>query len=138
MYKKKYMNYKNYTYEELNKKYLNLSEERNSLMDECAKLGLPFNEYVEKAKGLTEEILLIRREMRLKETPTMEYGKTWKGDTFTIEEFLELSKSHQLIDDNGTGYYATDNAKSNIIACPSDFEDGEYRKDFTHIIWFNK
>ena len=32
------MNYKNYTYEELNKKYLNLSEERNSLMDECAKL----------------------------------------------------------------------------------------------------
>ena len=61
------MNYKNYTYEELNNKYLVISEKRDSLMDECAKLGLPFNEYVEKAKGLTEEILLIRREMRLTE-----------------------------------------------------------------------
>ena len=58
------MVYKNYTYDELNKKYLNLSEKRDSLMDECAKTGLSFNEYVEKAKDLTEDIFLIRREMR--------------------------------------------------------------------------
>ena len=132
------MNYKNYTYEELNNKYLAISEKRNFLMDECAKSGLPFNEYVEKAKELTEEIFLIRREMRLKEIPTMEYGKKWNGDTFTIEKFLDLCKTHQIIDDDGVGYYATENAKSNVIACPSDFEDDEYRKDFTHVIWFNK
>lgn len=132
------MNYKNYTYEELNDRYLVISEKRDSLMDECAKSGLPFNEYVEKAKELTEEIFLIRREMRLKEIPTMEYGKTWNGDIFTIEKFLNLCKTHQIVDDDGVGYYATENAKSNVIACPLDFEDDEYRKDFTHVIWFNK
>ena len=132
------MDYKKYTYEELNNKYFSLSDKRNSLMDECAKSGLPFNEYVEKAKDLTEEIYFIRREMRLKETPIMDYGKTWKGDTYTLEKFIELCKTRQIIDDDGVGYYATDNAKSNIIACPSDFEDDEYRTDFTHIIWFNK
>lgn len=132
------MNYKECTYRELNNIYLSLAEKRDNMMDECAKAGVPFNEYIEKVKDITEEIFLIRREMRLKETPVMEYGKTWKGDTFTIEKFLELCKSGQIIDDDGFGYYATDNGKSNIIACPSDFEDDEYRKDFTHVIWFNK
>ena len=138
MQKNKNMDYKKYTYEELNNKYLSLSDKKDSLMDECAKSGLPFNEYVEKAKDLTEEIYFIKREMRLKEPPIMDYGKTWKGDTYTLDKFIELCKTHQIIDDDGVGYYATDNAKSNVIACPSDFEDDEYRTDFTHIIWFNK
>ena len=90
------MEYKKYTYEELDKKYLALSEKRDSLMDECAKSGLPFNEYVEKAKDLTEEIYFIRREMRLKETPILDYGKTWKGDTYKLEKFVEMCKSGQM------------------------------------------
>ena len=88
------MNYKECTYKELNNVYLSLSEKRDNIMDECAKAGVPFNEYTEKVKDITEEILLIRREMRLKETPVMEYGKTWKGDTFTIEKFLELCSKY--------------------------------------------
>ena len=51
------MDYKKYTYEELDKKYLSLSEKRDSLMDECAKSGLPFNEYVEKGGSLHEACL---------------------------------------------------------------------------------
>ena len=54
-----------------------------------------YEEFLDKIamQGLTEEIYFIRREMRLKETPILEYGKTWKGDTFTIEKFLDLCKN---------------------------------------------
>ena len=33
---------------------------------------------------------------------------------------------------------AYNNAKSDITAYPSDFIENIYRKDFTHIIWFNR
>jgi hypothetical protein len=33
--------------------------------------------------------------------------------------------------------YLALNWEEDIIVYPSDFEDDYYRKDFTHIIWFN-
>lgn len=132
------MDYKKFTYDELLVKYDSLKEKRSDLMNECAKAGVPFEEFVNKAKDISEDLYYISREMRMKQSPTMEYGKTWKGDTYMMELFIELCKTRQLTDDDGYGYYATENAKSDVLALPSDFENDEYRKDFTHIIWFNK
>lgn len=135
---KVYMEYKNYTYEELLTKRDTLISKRDELMDQCAREGLSFDAYIEKASGITEDIYYISREMRLKQSPTMEYGKTWKGDTYPLDKFIQMCKSGNLIDDDGIGYYATENAKSDICIIPSDCVDNEYRTDFTHIIWFNK
>ena len=106
-------------------------------MNECAKNNLSFTTYKEKAKDLSEKIFIVSREMRLKQPPILDYGKAWKGETLSIEEFKEKSLNNIYTDDDGVGYYATDNAKSNIIAYPSDFKDNQFRTDFTHIIWFN-
>ena len=127
----------NYTYKELEFKKEKLIEERTTIMNDCAKDNLSYSEFMEKARKVSEEIYIINKIIRLKQIPTMEYGKTWKGETLTIENFINDCKNGKYTDDDGFGYYATDNAKSDIIVYPSDFEDDYYRKDFTHIIWFN-
>lgn len=127
----------NYSYIDLENKYKFLLEKRDEIMNECAKNNLSFTTYKEKAKDISEKIFLVSREMRLKQPPILDYGKTWKGETLSIEEFKEKSLNNIYTDDDGVGYYATDNAKSNIIAYPSDFKDNQFRTDFTHIIWFN-
>lgn len=132
------MDYKKYTYEELKNEHSSLFKTKNEIMDKCAKEGASFDDYATEVKEIAEKMYFISREMRLKESPIMEYGKTWKGEFFTIEEFLKHCKDKLFTNEDGVGYYATENAKSNIMACPSDFKDDVYRTDFTHVIWFNK
>jgi hypothetical protein len=43
-----------------------------------------------------------------------------------------------FIDYDGIGNYATNTQMSNIEIYPSDIKSGTYRKDFTHIVWFNR
>jgi HSP90 family molecular chaperone len=130
------MVYKEYTYKELENQYNELMSQRSSIMSECAKNGLSFNDFIEKAKDVSEEIFYISKEMRLKQNPIMEYGKVWNGVTLTIEQFINECNNGMFTDDSCNAYYATDNAKSNILAKPSDFIYDYYRKDFTHVIVF--
>ena len=123
---------------ELIQKQKILEEKKKEIMDDCAKKGLPYSEFMELAKDVSRELYLITQDIRLNQSPTMEYGKTWRGDMYTIEEFIDYCKDNYFTDDDGIGYYATNNAKSDIIAYPSDFKNNIYRTDFTHIIWFNK
>ena len=132
------MDIKKCTYRELEDKRNQLQIKRDEIMNDCAKNNLSFSEFMEKAKDISEEIFLISREMRLKQTPVLEYGKKWRGELYMLEKFIELCEKRVFIDDDGYGYYATNNSKSDIIIYPSDIEANEYRKDFTHIIWFNK
>lgn len=132
------MNYNDLTYNELINKKNEFLLKKKSLIEECAKNNKTYDEYMLIATPIMENIFLIDKEIRIKQTPVMEYGKSWKGDVFTIEEFLTNSINNFFTDNDGIGYYATDSAKSNILVYPSDFEYGIYRKDFTHIIWFNK
>ena len=76
--------------------------------------------------------------MRLKKDATVEFGKNWDGDTYTLDEFISRVNGGAFIDDDGYGYYATDNGKSDITVYPSDIKENIYRNDFTHIIWFNR
>ena len=83
------MDYKKYTYEELKNEHSSLFKTKNEIMDKCAKEGASFDDYATEVKEIAEKLYFISREMRLKESPILEYGKTWKGELFTIEEFLK-------------------------------------------------
>lgn len=132
------MKYENRTYEDLIKEKTRLSDTYDELFNKCAKEGLPFDKFKEEAAPIRQKLYFIDKYLRLKMSPTLSYGKEWKGEIFTIEEFIEMSEDGSLIDYDGVGYYATDEAKSDVEAYPSDFIENLYRKDFTHIIWFNK
>lgn len=60
------------------------------------------------------------------------------GDLFTIEEFIDICKTGYLSDYDGSGFYATDTEQSNIYISPGDIFADKYRKDFTHVKWYNK
>lgn len=61
------------------------------------------------------------------------------GDLMTLSEFVNSCKIGPLFcDSDGSGYYATETQESNIGISPSDVIAGKYRKDFTHVMWYNK
>lgn len=60
------------------------------------------------------------------------------GDHMTLEMFVNACKSGMFIDYDGNGDYATEDQVSDLIVSPSDITSGEYRTDFTHIVWYNK
>lgn len=132
------MDYSKKTYEELLREDEKLDKEYEELSDTCAKEGLSYMEFSEKAKPIKEKLYFISKYLRLKKTPSVEYGKEWKGDLYTLENFISNVKSGAFIDDDGWGYYATETTKSDINIYPSDISENIYRNDFTHIIWFNR
>lgn len=86
-------------------------------------------------------MFIVDKLIRLKEDPVVTYGKEWSGKLYEIEKFKELCGENEqiLTDEDGIGYYATETSKSNIIVKPSDFAyENMIRKDFTHVLWFNK
>lgn len=60
------------------------------------------------------------------------------GDLLELEKFNGLCRSGGFLDSDGFGRYATSTQESSIDASPSDFVQGVYRKDFTHVVWYNK
>ena len=132
------MDYNSKTYEELLRDDSRLSDEYDKLSDESAKEGLSYKEFSEKAKPIKEKLYFISKYIRLKKTPSVEYGKEWKGDLLTMEKFIDVVKNGGFIDDDGWGYYATETTKSDIVVYPSDIKEGLYRNDFTHVIWVNR
>ena len=55
-----------------------------------------------------------------------------------IEHFIECVNSGGFIDYDGSGNYATATQMSNITITPSRVKAGMIRKDFTHVVWFNR
>ena len=60
------------------------------------------------------------------------------GDLFTIEDFRGYCLDGVIMDDDGSGNYATHDQMSNVDAQPSLIEKGEIDLRFTHVVWFNK
>ena len=132
------MDYSKKTYDELVKEESRLDDEYEKISDECAKEGLSYQEFSIKAKPVKETLYFISKYLRLKKTPSLEYGKEWKGDLYELEKFISMVRNGGFIDDDGWGYYATETTKSDISIYPSDISENIYRTDFTHIIWFNR
>lgn len=79
---------------------------------------------------------LIKLYEKTKDYKLTDFKKS--DDHMPISEFISYCKSGFITDYDGVGYYATENKKSNIEVDISDILSGEYRKDFTHIVWYNK
>ena len=118
-----------------------LEEKYSQIETECLKDNLSYAEFCNKAHDVKEKMFIVDKLIRLKEDPVVTYGKEWSGKLYEIEKFKELCGENEqiLTDEDGIGYYATETSKSNIIVKPSDFAyENMIRKDFTHVLWFNK
>lgn len=56
----------------------------------------------------------------------------------TMKEFIECVEDGTFMDYDGWGYYATEDKVSKIAILPSDIGTDAHRKDFTHVVWFNR
>lgn len=129
------MNISNKNYKELLREQTSLKEEYNNIMDDCLKKGLSYNEFCEQAKKIKYDLYLIEKYLRIKQDPIIDYGKNWNGELLTLDNFIIKIKNNEL-NENGIGYYATINSKSNVEVYYSDIIENIYRTDFTHVIWF--
>lgn len=85
----------------------------------------------------TKELDELSRQLRNHQEPKMKEISN-NGDHMTLEEFIECCKSGGFIDYDGSGNYATEDKQSDITILPSDIMAGEYRNDFTHVVWYNR
>lgn len=119
------------------KKQLDEAIEVNMNRWKHAPEGMDFHDY-EWYMSETQNIVdRLSREYRLVQTPKMR-GIPSYGDHMTLEEFVSYCKSGMFIDYDGSGNYATESQESNIDIHPSDVALGKIRKDFTHVVWYNK
>lgn len=56
----------------------------------------------------------------------------------TIEDFVQCCKDGLFVNNDGSGYYATQTEMSDEQALPSILRHGIYNPDYTHVCWFNK
>lgn len=132
------MNYENMQYSEMVSLKENLKKDYEAIEESSLRRNLSFDEFINESKEIREKIYFLDKYIRLKQDPVMTYGKEWNGDIFTTEKFIKYVEEGYFIDEDGFGYYATKNAKSDVEIYPSDITEKIYRKDFSHIIWFNR
>ncbi len=83
-----------------------------------------------------EELDSLRKEFeimeRSREIPSY-------GDLMTLEEFEMAVTCHAFLDEDGTGYYSDGiHMSTNVAAVPSRIIEGDVRREYSHIVWFNK
>jgi hypothetical protein len=122
---------------ELKAQIESLAERLDEKQSECINLNMNWFEYKSVTKPLETEYTDLHRELRMLIEPSMELIPEY-GDHMTIVSFIDNCKAGGFIDYDGSGNYATDKEMSDISVYPSDIKAGKYRKDFTHIVWFNK
>ena len=123
-------------YKELKNRNDELQKEYLARQNELAKKGANWEDMTNELRPIREEIWLNEKRMRLAKDPALSFGKKWKGKTYTLEEFSKMSKSGEITDNDGYGFYATELAKSDIEIYPSDVLTEMVRKDFPNVIWF--
>lgn len=122
--------------DQLKEEYDKLTKEIEAKMTECASRGDSWEKYKDSSRELLVKRMKLSQEIRLIEVPEITYGKEYVGNKIPIEKFTEMAKSGLIKNNDGYGYYATENSVSNISVYPTDFLDDKYRTDFTHILWF--
>ena len=84
-----------------------------------------------RANPLSGELHMIEDEYELNDIPDY-------GDKIPLKTFVDCCKYHGFINDDGEGYYATEDKESSIPAVPSEIVAGFVRKDFPYVVWYNK
>lgn len=55
-----------------------------------------------------------------------------------INDFVSSVESGAFTNDDGHGYYATDEEESNIRVRLAEVKNGRARTEWTHVCWYNK
>jgi hypothetical protein len=140
------MEYDQMSYDDL-KDHINkvLTVEYNEKMDEAYNHTGPNGEpdvrgFMEKVEAASEKISEARTILTLK-TPMDKIKMSTQGkygDLIPLEDFIAYCESGCFIDYDGFGNYATETEESNLTISPSAVRKGQFRKDFTHVMWYNK
>lgn len=128
---------------EQSNRYKELSEITDRLSDEIWDeiMSDKYDTYEDALKGTEEKrsnLGKLYREMRLIKVPDLSPLEDRFGEHLTLTDFIDCCTSGLFIDNDGSGYYATKTEVTDIPISPSDIIEKEYRKDFTHVMWFNK
>lgn len=128
--------------EQLKAEYELLSKERDKVWNqfmEMAGEGIPYDVACKwyDNQNVVSECAELSREIRVLENYELEPFPEY-GTLMSLEEFIAYCKTGFLVNYDGTGKYATEDKMSNIYILPSDVVSGTYRKDFSHVIWFNR
>ncbi len=59
------------------------------------------------------------------------------GDLMPMEEFIECCECGGFINDDGSGNYSDGKFVYGEV-CPSDITGGNVKKEYSHVVWFNK
>jgi len=84
-----------------------------------------------------KKVSLLSREARLLRTPVMEELPDY-AHLMTMKDFVECCECGGFIDYDGSGNYSDGDMQANIGISPSDVTAGKYRKDFSHVAWYNR
>ena len=106
--------------------------------DELWDAGLPFEEWYAKAKALSKDMCPLLGQLHVLEDEYELHDIPEYGDKFELKHFVDCCKCYGFIDNDGDGYYATEDKESNIPARPSEIILGYVRNDFPYVIWYNK
>ena len=129
--------------EEIKKRIEVLDEELEKIEEKSHEMPLMEGwEYYSNHPKMKERENLYR-ELKLLENYTLSEplkgkGGRLVGDLMTLKDFITICSMGGFIDDDGHGRYATATQESDLVIYPSDITSGKYRKDFTHVIWYNK
>lgn len=108
-----------------------------------AEKDIPYQEAVawyERQPSYQKCIDLSKEIRRLEDEVEWSPFEEWDDDIYTLKQFVGMCKEGGFIDYDGFGVYADKNKKmkTNIEVYPSDITSGKYRKDFPHVVWYNK
>jgi len=112
-------------------------DEKSAVIERDWNFQRPFEEYEKAYAHINRAAGIISREVKLRKKPNMT-PLDKDGNLMTLEEFKECCRGGGFIDYDGFGYYSTETEESDITIKPSDITSGNYRKDFTHINWYNR
>jgi len=124
--------------EELKQKIDVLSDEVHKIWEESFELPYPDSWNFYRNHPKLKELINLEREYKLVQNYVLD-DLDGHGDLMPLKEFVKYCKIGPMFTDyDGIGYYATETQTSDISINPSDVVAGKYRKDFTHVIWYNK
>lgn len=125
------------TKEELEKKIEELEEEVDKIYNKSFERPDGWEWYCKHPK--LKQLEDLQRDYKLIQDYELKDIDKSCGDLMTLQDFIEGCEIGPLFTDyDGFGEYATKNKVSNITVYPSDIISRKFRKDFTHIMWYNK
>lgn len=132
--------------EALKKELEHWEDQRNKDWHEfmnMAEKDIPYQEAVawyESQPSYQKCINLSKEIRRLEDEIELEPFDELDDDIYTLKQFIGICKGGGFIDYDGFGVYADKEKKmkTNIYVYPSDITSGKYRKDFPHVVWYNR